>query len=160
MTNVDDVDPEVLFPPKAGGMVDSVRKQRLRETAQAAGLGEGGPEVTDAGGYQAIRVRPESPDAGIARTVTLSSANPVAQLLPRDETRRSAVILAVDNDVWISYNQGTAEDLSGTSTAGGAFYLPAGIGIPIDNRGQIWVSPTTFATNSRVSVLVGRDSFS
>jgi hypothetical protein len=148
--------PEELFPPKAGGMVDTARKRAQADQDQAA-ASLSGPEVEQSG-YQAVRVRPEPPDAGIARTVTLSAANPVAQLLPRDESRRSAVILAVDNDVWFSYNQGTATDLAGTSGAGSAFYLPAGIGIPVLNTAQVWVSPTTLATSSRVSVSVDRDS--
>lgn len=148
-------DPEELFPPKPGGMVDTARKQRQAEQDQLAALEspEPGP-----GEYDAIRVRIAEPDQGTARTITLSSANPFAPLLPRDTSRRGAVVLAVDNDVWVSYNQGTAQDLSGTSGAGSAFYLPAGIAVPVTSQAQLWVSPTTTATSSRVSVLVSKDS--
>lgn len=145
---------EELHPPKPGGMVDTVRRQKQAEQDQAAAI----PVVADEHGYPAVRVRLEQPAAGIARTITLSSANPSAQLLPRDLTRRSAVILAVDNDVWLSYSQGTAQDLSGTSGAGSAFYLPAGIAIPVDGQAQLWASPTTTATSSRVSVIVAKDA--
>jgi hypothetical protein len=60
--------------------------------------------------------------------------------------------------VWLSYNQGTAQDLSGTSAAGSAFYLPAGVPIPVDSQAQLFVSPTTTATSTRVSVITGRDT--
>ena len=146
-----------LFPPKPGGMVDTVRRQAAAEEKQLAALAAA-PEPDSIGEYDAIRVRTEEPDNGTARTITLSSANPVAQLLPRDETRRSAVVLAIDNNVWVSYNQGTAADLAGVTGAGSAFYLPAGIAIPFGNRAQLWVSPTTMAGSSRVSVLVSRDT--
>lgn len=157
-----DTDPEELFPPKPGGMIDTARKQAAAEQAQlaklAGPLGELAGAAVPGTGYEAIRVRDEMPDTGTARTVTLSAANPYAQLLPRDLTRRRAIVLAVDSDVWISYNEGTAQDLSGTSGAGSAFYLPAGIGIPFESQAQLWVSPTTTATSSRVSVLTSRDS--
>jgi hypothetical protein len=145
-----------LFPPKPGGMVATARAKASADADQLASL-NGAATASDTP-YTAIRVRPEAPDAGTARTVTLASANPVAQLLPRDPTRRVAVVVAIDADVWISYNQGAAEDLSGTTGAGSAFYLPAGVPIPVDSRAQLWVSPTTTATSTRVSVLASRDS--
>ena len=148
-------DPEELFPPKPGGMVDTARKKAAADAGQAAAAAALPPAAP---GKTPVPVRPEEPDQGTARTVTLSAANLVAQLLPRDELRRGAVVLAIDADVWLSYNQGTAEDLSGTSGAGSAFYLPAGIGIPVTSRAQLWVSPTTTAALSRVSVIAARDS--
>ena len=145
---------EDLFPPKPGGLVDRHRK-RMAEEAEKERLIEDAP-VPDSP-YTAVRVRPEAPDLGGAYVVTVSSSNPVAQLLPKDAQRRSAVIIAVDNDVWISYSQGTAAGLAGTSTGGSAFYLPAGIGIPVDSRQQVFVS-STVSSSSRVSVIVSRDS--
>lgn len=148
---------EALFPPRPGGMVDTARKQAAAEQAQLQELHSAiaGPDA--AGSYEAIRVREDPADLGTARTVTLSSANPFAQLLPRDDARRTAVVLAIDNDVWISYNQGTAEDLSGTSGAGSAFYLPAGLMCPVLSKAQLWVSPTTLTGTSRVSAIISRD---
>lgn len=147
---------EALFPPRPGGMVDTIRKQHAAEQAQLDKI-HGALAQPDASGYEAIRVREDPADLGVARTITLSSANKFAQLLPRDDARRTAVILAVDNDVWISYNQGTAEDLAGTSGAGSAFYLPAGLLCPVLSKAQLWVSPTTTASTSRVSVIISRD---
>lgn len=148
---------EDQFPPRPGGMVDTVRRQRQAEQDQARSLGD----VTAApapGDYPAVRVRIAQPDLATARTITLSAANPVAPLVPRDDQRRAATVIAVDNDVWISANEGTAADLAGTSGAGSAFYLPAGIGFPFDTRAQLWVSPTTLETSSRVAVMITRDS--
>jgi hypothetical protein len=158
MTDV--LDPETLFPPKPGGMVDTARKRAQAEADQLQAYNDShnGSDVAPGAGYDAIRVRPEPPGTGTARTVTLSSANPFAQLLPRDATRRWAVVVAIDADVWLSYNQGTAQDLSGTSAAGSAFYLPAGVPIPVDSQAQLFVSPTTTATSTRVSVITGRDT--
>ena len=84
-----------------------------------------------------------APARGIGNVVTLSAANPVAPLVPRDDRRRAAVVIAVDNDIWISASEGTASDLAGTSGGGSAFYLPAGIGFPFDTRTQLWMACTT-----------------
>lgn len=151
------MNPEELFPPKPGGMVDTVRRQRQAEQDQAASLDDAVAAAAP-GDYTAVRVRISQPDLATARTVTLSSANPVAPLVPRDDQRRAAVVIAVDNDIWISANEGTANDLAGTSGAGSAFYLPAGIGFPFDTRAQLWVACTTTSASSRVSVFTTRDS--
>jgi hypothetical protein len=143
-----------LFPPRPGGMVDTARKQ-------AAAAADAASTVDNTDGpvaYSAVRVRPEAPDLGTAVTVTLSSANPVRRLLPQDAQRRSAVVLAVDNDVYIATSQGPAQDAAGGNGATGVFYLPAGIAIPLDTQASLWCACTTTATISRVSVLVTADS--
>lgn len=150
------MNPEEIFPPKAGGMVDTVRRQKQAEADQLEQL-NATPVVEDPNGYEAVRVRIDEPDLGTARTFTLSASNPVALILPRDEFRREALLLAVDNDIWLSYNKGAADDLAGTSGAGVAGYLPAGIAIPIHCKAPMWASPTTTATSSRVTVIVARD---
>lgn len=146
---------EGLFPPRPGGLVDRHRK-RLAEEEEKRRQIEDAP-VPDSP-YTAVRVRDEAPDLGGAYAVTLSAANPVAMLLPKDATRRNATVLAVDSDVWISYSQGTASGLAGQATTGTAFYLPKGIPVPIFSRQIVYVSCTTVATPSRVSVILSRDT--
>ena len=145
---------EDLFPPKPGGLVDRHRK-RMAEEAERERAIEDAP-VPDSP-YTAVRVRPEAPDLGGAYVVNVSSSNPVAQLLPKDAQRRSAVVVAVDNAMWISYSQGTASGAAGSGSGTTAFYLPQGIAIPIDSRQIVYVSSTT-AGPSRISVIVSRDS--
>lgn len=152
------IDPEVLFPPKKGGMVDTARKRTQAESAQLDEYNNQAGAPVPGTGLVAIRVRSEAPDTGVARSVTLTSAYPVARLLAADTGRRSSVILAIDNDVYITGSQGLANDVSGSATSGQAFYLPAGIAMPVDNQAELWVSATTTATNTRVSVLISRDS--
>jgi hypothetical protein len=150
-------DPEELFPPVRGGMVDTARQQAMAEHQQA----ERAIPLTreDPGEYAAIRVRDDAPDLGVARTYVLSSTQPFAQILPRDDTRRSAIIVAVDNAVWWGFTEGPVQDLSDVSSGGGnAFYLPAGTCIPILSKAPVWVSPTTTGSVSRVSVAIFRDS--
>lgn len=142
------------FPPRPGGLVDTARKTAAEPQGSPGTVADDNGPVA----YSAVRVRPEAPDTGTARTVTLSSGNPVARILPQDAQRRSAVVLAVDNDVYLSANQGSAEDAQGSTTATGVFYLPAGIAIPIDTQATLWAACTTTATSSRVSVLITRDS--
>ena len=74
------------------------------------------------------------------------------RMLPRDDQRRSALIVAVDNAIWVSFNEGAAQDLQGTSGAGGAFYLPANLCIPVLCKGQVWMSATTVASTSSAHV--------
>lgn len=140
------------FPPRPGGLVDSARQPDPNPVITPPSV------VTDPTPYPAVRVRVEAPDLATARTITLGANNPVLRLLPRDAQRRSAVILAVDNDVYLSNNEGAARDAEGSKTSEGAFYLLQGLGIPLDTQGEIWVSATTVATTSRVSVFVSLDS--
>jgi hypothetical protein len=148
---------EELFPPVRGGMVDTARQKAMAEHQQA----ERAIPLTreDHGEYAAVRVRDEAPDLGITRTIVLSSSQPWAQLLPRDDQRRSAIMVAVDSAVWWGFNEGPVQDLSAVSSGGGpAFYLPSGTCIPILSTAAVWVSPTTVSEVSRVSVAIFRDS--
>jgi hypothetical protein len=144
-------DVEGLFRPRPGGKVDTARRQRDQESLAdepVAGqdyLVKGKPVAVDS----------LAPETGGARTVTLSAANLALPVLPRDTTRRSAVILAVDNDVYLSNDPGQAMTAasSGGATAQGVFYLPKGIGVPWQNTDQLWAAVTTTGTVSRVSVM-------
>jgi hypothetical protein len=153
-------DPEDLFPPRPGGMVQTARKQAQAEADQLAGLGGGvaGAQGAEADILDAVPVRVMGPDTGTARTFTLTSAYPVAQLLGADQRRRVAIVMAIDNDVYLTSNEGIAHDVAGNTTAGQAFYLPAKIAMPIADRGNYWIAATTTATATRVSVLISRDS--
>jgi hypothetical protein len=105
----------------------------------------------------AVPVRDEPPDQGVGNVVTLSAANPVLQLLPQDPRRRGAVVLAVDNDVYLSHSRDLAAFAQGANTGTQAAYLPAGMGIPVSSRNAWYVGATTTATSSRVTVLVYKD---
>lgn len=153
-------DPEELFPPIPGGMVDTARKKAKADADQlAAANSQQGAEVQE-GPYTAIRTRPAPCDSGNVRTITLSAQYPYARLLAADPNRRSAVILAIDADVYVTGNLGLATDVSllGTATSGQVGYFPAGIGIPIDNQAEYWVVATTTATLTRVTVIINRDT--
>jgi hypothetical protein len=144
-------DVEAFLLPRPGGKIDTARRQHDANSladepvAQQDYLTKGKPVAVDS----------LAPDTGGARTVTLSANNPVLPLLPRDTTRRSAVILAVDNDVYLTNDPGKAQTAaaSGGATAESVFYLPAGIGIPWQNTDQLWAAVTTTGTSSRVSVI-------
>lgn len=129
------------------------------ETAQLQGQGAPFDPVEEAipEPLVSVPVRNESPAQGIARCVALSAANPVLMLLPQDPRRRHAVVLAVDNDVYICPSLELAQSVQGTATGSGGFYLPKGVVMPIVNRAACWVAATTVAAASRVSVLVNKD---
>lgn len=142
---------ENIFRPRPGGKIDTGRRQREAESvadepvAQTDTLIMGKPVAVDA----------LVPEIGNARTITLSANNQVLPLLPRDTTRRSAVILAVDNDVYLTNDPGQAQKAaaSGGAAAEGVFYLPAGIALPWQNTDQLWAAATTTGSSSRVSVM-------
>lgn len=148
---------EELFPPRPGGKVDTALKQQQVAQEQIDSVLNVVTEHEHVD-YQAIRVLPETPDIGTARTVTLSSANPVLMVLPNDAKRRSAVIIAVDNDIYLTNDQNVASNVQGAATNGQAFYLPKGIYVPVDNSGELYAACTTTSSSSRVSVLVNKDS--
>lgn len=143
---------ERIFPPKPGGMVERHRARKAEEEKRRAAEN---PEVAE-DGYTAIRVRSESPDIVNAYMVILNAGAP--QVLPRDIGRQRAVILAVDQDIWLSHSQGTASGFANSATAlGSAFYLPVGVPIPCDSTGQLFGVPTNTGASCRVSVLVTRN---
>lgn len=144
-------DVEAFLLPRPGGKIDTGRRQREAESLADEPVGRQDYLVKG----KPVAVDSLAPEIGAARTVTLSANNPVLPVLPRDTTRRSAVVLAVDNDVYLSNDPGQAANAaaSGGTTAEGVFYLPAGIGIPWQNTDQLWAAVTTTGTSSRVSVM-------
>jgi hypothetical protein len=153
-------DAEELFPPRPGGLVDRHRQRKAAEEA-AREAGAAG-EVAQLGRnkVRAVRTVVESPDLGGTPSIVLSAGNPTARLLPRDSHRRSAVILAIDNDVYLTTDPGLAANLAGTAIGTGGFYLPKGTPVPITNTAEWFAAATTTASTSRVSVIVNRESAS
>lgn len=142
---------EHVLKPRPGGKIDTARRMAEQHSdkdlpvADTDTLIKGKPVAVDS--LQA--------ENGLAITVTLNSANPMLPLLPRETTRRSAVLLAIDNDVYISTSPGqaTAAALAGGTALAGVGYLPAGIGVPWPSTAPLWAAATTTATQSRITVL-------
>lgn len=145
------------YQPVPGGMVDTARRAKAAAAEHArTGMTASGDAPPAAG---PVPVRESLGDIGSARILTLAANQTQRQLLPADPRRRSAVILAVDNDVWITPDEGTASGIAGSATAtSGGFYLPKGTPIPVVSTAEFWVACTTTASTSRVSVLYSRDS--
>lgn len=152
---VRDIEEEV-FPPRPGGKVDSARRDRLRDEAYQEYVK--GQEKDSERPRPVMKYQPTVADTGSAVTVTLSSVSPSQMILPRDFDRRNAVVLAVANDVWLSTSPGMAADIAGQSASGGAFYLPAGVPVPVTSTAPLWAAATTTATATRVSVMIAKDS--
>lgn len=107
--------------------------------------------------YPVVSVRNESPALGTGQCVSLSTVGPVKMILPQDPRRRHALILAVDNDVWIASTREIAQAAEGSTAGSFAFYLPKGIAIPVINKGAWYAAATTTASVSRISVMVDKD---
>lgn|SRR5487761_250237 len=107
--------------------------------------------------FPALPVRDESPALGSAHSISLSSANPVKLALPQDPRRRRAVLLAVDNDVYVASSLENAQAAEGVTTSSMAFYLPKSVPLPVTTKAALWVSATTTGSSSRVSVLAEKD---
>ena len=144
-------DAEHILQPRPGGKVDTARRNAERQSLDELPVAEQDYLVHG----RLVGVDSVAPNTGTARTITLSANNPVLPLLPRDTTRRSAVILAVDNDVYMSNDAGQAMTAaaSGGAAAEGVFYLPKGIALPWQNTCELWAAATTTGTSSRVSVM-------
>jgi hypothetical protein len=148
-----DFDPEGLFPPRPGGMVDTVRKQRQAEQDQAAALDEPAPSPR-----LDVPVDVIPPDLMTAKTivVTTGTSQAVCQLLGADPQRRRAVVIALDEPVVIAGSVAGADDsrnaVTGAGLSAGGFTLPVGVPVVIWNRGAVWAAATS-STASRVSVL-------
>jgi hypothetical protein len=142
---------EELFPPKAGGMVDSTRRQNAKASA---------------GGGDAVTVQPFNPKAvrTVAQAPGLSKANTVivptaaynaVRVLGYDENRKTATILTLDQPVVVAVSQGQANDNRNYGNAAGlsagGFVLPVNVPFVIQGASEVWVAATS-ATASRVSV--------
>lgn len=149
-------DPEELHPPVPGGMVDTVRKQRAAEQAQLDALGETGTPVPFFKG--AVPVTDRGTELARARTfsVATGNSNPIVELLGRDDNRRYAVILTLDEPVVISFSQQAAQDPRNEVNAAGlsanGFVIPVNVPVPVSYQGVIYCTATS-GTATRVSVM-------
>src|SRR5690348_14961377 len=126
------------YQPVPGGMVDTARRHAAAAAAHAASGMTASGDAPPAAATRPVPVREALGDIGSARVIVLGAQQPQRQLLPRDITRRSAVIIAVDNDVYITPDEGTASGIAGTATAITGFYLPKGTPIPVVSTAEFW----------------------
>jgi hypothetical protein len=138
-----ETDLEDLFPPRPGGMVDSARK--AAQTAADAIPGSDDVEAAD-GDYSAIRVVPQAADTFTARSVNVPAGG-TSMLLPEDLNRKRATILVSTSSatVVLSQSRGNADN-------GVGFTLPAGVPLPVEAKGMLYVS-NAGASSVSVSVL-------
>jgi hypothetical protein len=151
-----DIDPEGLFPPKPGGMVDTVRKQRAAEQDQLATLA--GAEPAAVNSRMDVPVRELGAELARARTFSVSTANnnPIVELLGADSARRYAVVMTLDEPVVLAFSQQAAEDprnaVNDAGLSANGFVLPVGVPLPVSSTGVIYCTATS-ATATRVSVM-------
>ena len=149
------VSPEELFPPKVGGMVHTARKQRAAEEAQLAALAEAPPPMP---GRVVLPVADHGGELGRARTFSVATGggNPIVELLGRDDNRRNAVVMTLDEPVVIAFSQQAAEDPRNAANAAGTsangFVLPVNVPVTIPYKGVIYCTATS-STATRVSVM-------
>ena len=149
-------DPEELFPPRPGGMVHTIRAQRQAEQDQADAAAAAEP--APARPRLDVPVNDRAAELARARTfsVATTGANPIVELLGRDDLRRCAVIMTLDEPVVISFSQQAADDPRNAANVAGAsangFVLPVNVPVTIACRGVIWCTATS-STASRVSVM-------
>lgn len=133
------------------------------QAAAAAAVGDGQVPAEAIGEVSGetryvVPIIAELPALGRATLVVLNANNPVLPILPQDPARRSAVLLAVDNDVYLSEAKDRAASVAGTATGTVCAYLPKGIPVPVAAKCAWWVAATTVASNSRVSAIIGLDT--
>jgi hypothetical protein len=142
---------EHLVKARPGGKIDTAR--RMAEQHSDKDLPVANTDTLIKG--KPVAVDNLLPTLGTAITVTLNSANPVLQALPKDTTRRGAILIAIDNPVYLTTKQNDATTAEGTADATLAGYLPVGVPVPVPFTDAVWVAATTTATQSRVTVLAG-----
>ena len=148
-------DPETLFPPKPGGMVHTARQQRQAEQDQLDAL----PEIPSGPpGKLAVPVSEPGAELGRARTFSVSTANgnPIVELLGRDDNRRNAVMMTLDEPVVISFSQQAAEDprnaVNAAGTSANGFVMPVNVPVTVPFKGVVYCTATS-GTATRVSVM-------
>ena len=142
---------EHVLKPRPGGKIDTAR--RMAEQHSQKDLPVADTDTLIKG--KPVAVDNLLPPLGTAITVTLNSANPVLQALPKDTTRRGAILIAIDNPVYVNTKQSVVTTAEGSTSSTFAGYLPVGVPVPVPFTDAVWVSATTTATQSRVTVLAG-----
>jgi len=108
--------------------------------------------------YEPLPVRHVSPDGmPVYYTVVLTANQPVETLLGNDPDRVVAEIVAIDNPVVIAESQAKAQspaNLTANVPAPQGMLLPVNVRLTVIHTRECFVSATTTATASRVSVLV------
>lgn len=146
-------DAEELFPPKPGGMVDTARKQRQAEADQVLTMVNTEPPAAK---MREIPITDRAAELARARTFSVvTTANAIVELLGRDDLRRNAVIMTLDEPVVISFSQQAAEDPRNEVNAAGlsanGFTLPVNVPLSLNTRSIIYCTATS-STPTRVSV--------
>lgn len=150
------MNPEDLFPPVKGGMVEAARQQAAAEAHQ---LGEATAHKT----LEAARAKIDVPvmergtELARARTfVVVTGGNAIVELLGQDIDRRYAVIMTLDEPVVISFSEQSAQDPRNAVNAAGlsanGFVLPVNVPVPVNSTTVVWCSATS-DTATRVSVM-------
>lgn len=144
---------EHVLKPRPGGKIDTAR--RMAEQHSDKDLPVADTDTLVKG--KPVAVDELLPPLGVAITVTLNSANPVLEALPKDTTRRGAILIAIDNPVYLATKQNVATTAYNTAgdTATLAGYLPVGVPVPVPFTDAVWIGATTVASQSRVTVLAG-----
>lgn len=151
-----DLSPGELFPPKPGGMVDTARKKMAADADQLQALGDAQPLAVNP--KFDVGVTDHAAPLARARTFSLSTTggNPLVELLGRDDNRRNAVIMTLDEPVVISFSQQAAEDprnaVNAAGTSANGFVVPVNIPVTVSTRSVIYCTATS-ATATRVSVM-------
>lgn len=152
------VDPLAGHENRPGGSLDALAQSEYHERATDPGH----DQAAAAPGWVVPTAEVRPPET-IPRMVTLSAANPFLRILPRDQARRRAMILPVDNDVLFTESEDQARQLAGAVAGGAAAasltigaYWTKGVALPLESCDQVFVVATTQSGASRVSVIVER----
>ena len=144
---------EDLFPPKPGGMVDTARQKAAADAEQAAAA-----ETVPREPKIDVPVAEYGTELARARTYSVSTGGtqPGTELLGRDDNRRVAVIMTLDEPVVISFSVQAADDPRNQVNAAGlsanGFVLPVNVPVPVPSKSIIYCTATS-STPTRVSVM-------
>ena len=136
-------------------MVDTARKKAQADSDQADAAASAVPAPVKA--RNDVPVNDRAAELARARTFSVSTTggNPIVELLGRDDQRRNAVILTLDEPVVISFSQQAAEDPRNAVNAAGlsanGFVLPVNVPLPLPTRSVIYCTALS-DTATRVSV--------
>ena len=135
------VDPETLYPPRPGGMVESARAQAAAESDQLQKILDYLPEPK-------VKIDVPVMDRGAefarARTFSIATGanNSTIELLGEDIDRKYAVLMTLDEPIVISFSEQAADDPRNAVNAAGlsanGFVLPVNVAIPVSYKGVIW----------------------
>lgn len=94
-------------------------------------------------------------DTATYRTVTLNTNNPFSLIVPQDDDRYRATLIASNANIYLCENRDLAMAVNGGNTGAGAL-IPSSVSVILENQWEVYAVNSVPNTPATVTVIVER----